>query len=102
VCVSPTIHVIILAVLAVVTQVLDFLTAMRMLLRHGASFEMNPLVRAAYLWLGPPGLAWFKMVPLLTILVLVFVALQGRPRAARNGLVLAVLVGSIAVLSNLA
>jgi Domain of unknown function (DUF5658) len=99
--VSPLTHVIILAALAAATQVMDFLTAMRMLLRHGPSFEMNPLVRAAYVWLGPFGVAWLKLVPLLTIVLLVLVGQQGRPRAARNSLVLAVLVGSIAALSNL-
>ena len=99
---SPLTHVIILAALATATQVLDLMTAVEMLVRHGAAFEMNPLVRAAYIWLGLPGVAWLKLVPLLTILLLVVVGQQGRPRAARNSLVLAVLIGSIAALSNLA
>jgi hypothetical protein len=88
--------------LAALAQLLDLVTAVEMLVRHGPQAEFNPLVRTVYGWLGPAGLAALKLVAIGAILALGALGVRGRPRLVRNLLVFTVVVGAMAARSNLA
>jgi hypothetical protein len=92
---------VVVAIVAATTQLFDLLTALGMLARHGDGAELNPLVRSVFLGFGAPGLTLLKVVALAAILLLVQLGYRGRPRLARNTLVLALAVGSMATVSNL-
>jgi hypothetical protein len=92
-------QVLVLAWLATLSQLFDFMTALQMVGQHGLKAELNPLVRSAFLGLGAPGVAILKLAPVLLIVLLVKIGFQ-RPRLARNLLVVAAVTGSLAALSN--
>ena len=97
-----TVQLAILAALAIVLQVFDLVTALQMVLHYGPQAELNPLVRATYVSLGPLGLGFLKLLPVATILVLSGLGVGGRPYLVRNLLALTVMLGAVATESNLA
>jgi hypothetical protein len=91
-----------LAVLALFTHVLDLATGIRMMLVYGIHMEQNPLARALMLTGGPLRLAEVKLaVVMIGVLVFMRTARAGRPRLARNCLLLAAGIGLLGFASNL-
>ncbi|MDQ3811646.1 MAG: DUF5658 family protein [Chloroflexota bacterium] len=91
-----------LAVVAIVAHVLDLVTGLDMMLVYGLHLEQNPLARHVMASLGPQGLIPLKLgVVVAGVLVLVRAAHRGRPRLARNCLVLAAAIGLLGMSSNL-
>jgi hypothetical protein len=79
-----------LASLAVILHTLDLATGIRMMLVHGIQLEQNPLARMVMTDAGPLGLAAAKLgVVVFGVLLFVRTAHVGRPRLARNCLLLA-------------
>ena len=91
-----------LASLAVVMHVLDLATGLRMMQVYGIELEQNPLARFIMQNAGPIGLIEVKLgVVLAGVLLLVRTAQVGRPRLARNCLLLALGIGILGWTSNL-
>jgi hypothetical protein len=91
-----------LAGFALVMHVLDLATGIRMMQLYGLELEQNPLARAVMQTAGPIGLAEAKLAVVLAGLwLLIRVARVGRPRLARNCLVMAALIGMLGWTSNL-
>jgi hypothetical protein len=91
-----------LAVFAVLMHLLDLATGVRMMLVYGIQLEQNPLARFIMTSAGPLGLACAKLgVVSLGVLLFVRTAEAGRPRLARNCLLLAAGVGVLGFASNL-
>ena len=91
-----------LAALALATHVLDLATGLRMMLVYGIHLEQNPLARFIMHNAGPLGLVEVKLgVVLAGILLFVRTAQVGRPRLARNCLLIAAGIGMLGLTSNL-
>src|SRR5438105_2860167 len=91
-----------LAMLAVLLHALDLASGIRMMLVYGIGLEQNPLARLLMTDLGPLGLAVAKLgVVGLGVLLFVRTAQAGRPRLARNCLLLAAGSGLLGFTSNL-
>lgn len=91
-----------LAAFAVLMHVLDLATGLRMMLVYGISLEQNPLARLIMTTSGPLGLVEVKLgVVLLGVLLFVRTAHVGRPRLARNCLLMAAFIGMLGWTSNL-
>ena len=91
-----------LASLALLMHVLDLATGLRMMQLYGVELEQNPLARFMMQNTGPIGLIELKLgVVLCAVLLLVLMAEIGRPRLARNCLLLAVGLGILGWTSNL-
>jgi small-conductance mechanosensitive channel len=91
-----------LAGLALLMHMLDLATGLRMMLVRGIQLEQNPLARLIMTTFGPLGLVELKLgVVLAAVLLFVRTAQLGRPRLARNCLVLAVCFGILGFASNL-
>ena len=87
--------------LALLAQALDLLSSLRMVLEHGINAELNPLLRVILISAGPVGVAIVKLgLAAFVVSVLQHLAYVGRPRLARNSLLIAVNVGVIGALSN--
>ncbi|MBV9175172.1 MAG: hypothetical protein JOZ81_34385 [Chloroflexi bacterium] len=87
--------------LALLAQALDLLSSLRMVLEHGINAELNPLLRVILVSAGPVGVAIVKLgLAAFVVSVLQHLAYVGRPRLARNSLLIAVNVGVIGALSN--
>jgi hypothetical protein len=94
--------ILLLAAFALLMHILDLATGLRMMLVHGISLEQNPLARFIMHTGGPLGLIEVKLgVVLLGVLVFVRTARLGRPRLARNCLLLAACIGMLGWTSNL-
>jgi threonine/homoserine efflux transporter RhtA len=94
--------IILLATGALLLQILDLLTGIRLMLVFGIDQEQNPIARALFQTGGPLGLASVKLgVVLAAALVLVLLARAGRARLARNTLVVVALLGLLGFTSNL-
>ncbi|HEV7664133.1 MAG TPA: hypothetical protein VGQ62_11405 [Chloroflexota bacterium] len=92
----------VLAGLALLLHVLDLATGLRMMLVYGIALEQNPLARAVMTSAGPLGLVELKLgVVIGGILLFVRTAQAGRPRLARNCLLIAAGVGLLGFASNL-
>jgi hypothetical protein len=92
----------VLASLALLMQVLDLATGLRMMQTYGLDLEQNPLARFMMQNTGPIGLIELKLgVVLAGVLLLVRTAQVGRPRLARNCLLLAFGLGILGWTSNL-
>jgi hypothetical protein len=92
----------VLAGLALLLHVLDLATGLRMMLVYGIALEQNPLARAVMTSAGPLGLVELKLgVVIAGILLFVRTAQAGRPRLARNCLLIAAGVGLLGFASNL-
>jgi hypothetical protein len=91
-----------LAMLALVMHALDLATGIRMMLVYGIPLEQNPLARWLMTDVGPLGLAVAKLgVVGLGVLLFVRTAQLGRPRLARNCLLLAAAIGLLGFSSNM-
>jgi hypothetical protein len=91
-----------LAAFALLMHVLDLATGLRMMLVYGIGLEQNPLARFIMTTSGPIGLIELKLAVVLAGLVLfVRTAQAGRPRLARNCLLLAAGIGMLGWTSNL-
>jgi hypothetical protein len=91
-----------LAIVAVLLHALDLATGLRMMLVYGIQLEQNPLARLIMSEAGPLGLAAVKLgVVLIGVLLFVRTAQAGRPRLARNCLLIAAGIGLLGFASNL-
>jgi hypothetical protein len=91
-----------LAMLAVLMHALDLASGIRMMLMYGIGLEQNPLARLIMTDAGPLGLAAAKLgVVGLGVLLFVRTARSGRPRLARNCLLLAAGIGLLGFASNM-
>ena len=91
-----------LAGIAVLMHVLDLATGLRMMQVYGIDLEQNPLARFIMQTTGPVGLIEMKLAVVLGgVLLLVRTAQLGRPRLARNCLLLALGIGILGWTSNL-
>lgn len=91
-----------LAAFALLMHVLDLATGLRMMLLYGIKLEQNPLARYIMSNSGPLGLIEVKLaVVLMGVLLFVRTAHAGRPRLARNCLLIAAGVGMLGFASNL-
>jgi hypothetical protein len=98
---SPT-GIYVLAGLALLMHVLDLATGLRMMLVYGLALEQNPLARTVMTTAGPLGLVELKLgVVLAGLLLFVRTAQAGRPRLARNCLLIAAGIGLLGFTSNL-
>lgn len=92
----------VLAAFALLMHVLDLATGLRMMLVYGIGLEQNPLARYIMRTTGPIGLIEIKLgVVLLGVLLFVRTAHVGRPRLARNCLLIAACIGMLGWTSNL-
>jgi hypothetical protein len=91
-----------LAGFALLMHVLDLATGLRMMQLYGLHLELNPLARFVMRTGGPMGLIELKLgVVLAGILLFVYTAHVGRPRLARNCLLVAAGIGILGWTSNL-
>jgi hypothetical protein len=94
--------ILVLAAFALAMHVLDLATGLRMMLVYGIHLEQNPLARLIMHNAGPIGLVEVKLgVVLAGILLFVRTAQAGRPRLARNCLLIAACIGLLGLTSNL-
>lgn len=92
----------ILAGFTLCMHVLDLASGLRMMLVYGIHLEQNPLARFIMHTVGPIGLVELKLgVVLAGILLFVRTAEVGRPRLARNCLLIAAGIGMLGWTSNL-
>ena len=91
-----------LAVVALTLHAMDLLTGIRMIETYGLSPEQNPLARTLFALTGPAGLAAVKLSVVGSgVGALVWLARRGRPRLARNTLILVGMLGLLGFSSNL-
>ena len=91
-----------LAAVGLLLHSLDLISGVRMMLTYGLDQEQNPIARTIFQLSGPLGLAAAKFGVLsVGVVLLVLVARAGRPRLARNALVLVALLGLLGFSSNL-
>lgn len=91
-----------LACFVMIMHTLDLATGLRMMLVYGISLEQNPLARLIMHNAGPLGLVEFKLgVVLAGVVLFVRTAQVGRPRLARNCLLIAACIGMLGWASNL-
>ena len=94
--------ILLLAMTALLMHALDLATGLRMMLVYGIELEQNPIARLIMTHGGPLGLVELKMgVVLGAVLLFVRTAQAGRPRLARNCLVIACALGMLGFASNL-
>lgn len=91
-----------LACVALLMHALDLATGLRMMLVYGVQLEQNPFARFIMVNGGPLGLVEIKLgVVLAGVLLFVRTAQVGRPRLARNCLLIATGVGLLGFASNM-
>jgi hypothetical protein len=91
-----------LAAFALLMHAIDLATGLRMMLVYGIALEQNPLARFVMTTSGPLGLIELKLgVVLAGVLLFVRTAHVGRPRLARNCLLMAAGIGMLGWTSNL-
>jgi uncharacterized membrane protein len=91
-----------LAAIGLLLQTLDLVTGIRMMLMYGIVQEQNPLARTIFEASGPLGLTAAKFAVVFSgVVLLILVARAGRPRLARNTLVLVAILGLLGFSSNL-
>ena len=85
-----------------IMHTLDLATGLRMMLVYGINLEQNPLARFIMHNAGPLALVEFKLgVVLAAVVLFVRTAKVGRPRLARNCLLIAAVIGILGWTSNL-
>jgi hypothetical protein len=90
-----------LASLALALHLLDLASGLRMMLEYGIHLEQNPLARFIMNTAGPIGLIEVKVAVVLAgVLLFVRTAQVGRPRLARNCLLIAAGIGLLGWTSN--
>jgi hypothetical protein len=91
-----------LAAFALLMHLLDLATGLRMMLVYGIQLEQNPLARLVMRTSGPVGLVELKLgVVLAAVVLFVRTAQRGRPRLARNCLLMAACLGILGFASNM-
>jgi hypothetical protein len=91
-----------LAGFALVMHVLDLATGLRMMVLYGIGLEQNPVARLIMTAGGPLSLVELKLgVVMAGVLLFVRTARLGRPRLARNCLLVAAVLGMLGWTSNL-
>ncbi len=91
-----------LALLALLLHALDLATGVRMMLVYGIHMEQNPIARHIMATGGPLQLAGVKLaVVMVGVLLFMRTARAGRPRLARNCLLLAAGIGLLGFASNM-
>jgi hypothetical protein len=91
-----------LASLTLLVHVFDLASGLRMMLVYGIDLEQNPLARFIMYTAGPIGLVEVKLgVVLAGVLLFVRTAQVGRPRLARNCLLISAGIGMLGWASNL-
>jgi hypothetical protein len=91
-----------LAGVALLLNVMDLVSGARLMLRYGTPAELNVIARTLFEIGGPVGLAAVKLSVVGSgVLVLVYLAHQGRARLARNSLLLIAIIGLLGFSSNL-
>jgi hypothetical protein len=91
-----------LAAFALLMHAVDLATGLRMMLVYGVDLEQNPLARFLMTTVGPLGLVELKLgVVAAGLLLFVRTAKAGRPRLARNCLLIAAGIGMLGWTSNL-
>jgi hypothetical protein len=91
-----------LAAFALLMHAVDLATGLRMMLVYGVGLEQNPLARFMMTTVGPLGLVELKMgVVAAGLFLFVRTAKAGRPRLARNCLLIAAGIGMLGWTSNL-
>jgi hypothetical protein len=91
-----------LAAFALLMHALDLATGLRMMLVYGVGLEQNPLARFMMTTVGPLGLVELKLgVVAAGLFLFVRTAKAGRPRLARNCLLIAAGIGMLGWTSNL-
>jgi uncharacterized membrane protein len=91
-----------LAAFALFMHVLDLASGLRMMFTYGIALEQNPLARFVMTTSGPVVLVELKLgVVLAGVLLFVRTARAGRPRLARNCLLIAAAIGMLGFASNL-
>jgi len=91
-----------LAMLALLLHALDLATGVRMMLVYGIHMEQNPIARYLMATGGPLQLAGVKLVVVMFgVLLFMRTARAGRPRLARNCLLLAAGIGLLGFASNM-
>jgi hypothetical protein len=91
-----------LAALALGLHLLDLASGLRMMLVYGIHLEQNPLARYVMQTAGPLALIELKLgVVVAGVLLFIRTARVGRPRLARNCLLLAAGIGMLGWSSNL-
>jgi Domain of unknown function (DUF5658) len=91
-----------LAALGLVLQALDLITGVRMMQTYGIEQEQNPIARTIFQISGPVGLTTAKFSVVFTgVVFLLLVARAGRPRLARNALLVIAMLGLLGFSSNL-
>jgi hypothetical protein len=91
-----------LAAFALLMHVADLVTGLRMMLVYGVGLEQNPLARLMMTTVGPLGLVELKLgVVMAGLFLFVRTAQAGRPRLARNCLLIAAGIGMLGWTSNL-
>jgi hypothetical protein len=92
----------ILAGFALLMHIIDLATGLRMMLVYGIHLEQNPLARFIMYNAGPIALVELKLGVVLAGLVLFMrTAHVGRPRLARNCLLVVACIGMLGSTSNL-
>jgi hypothetical protein len=91
-----------LAAFALLMHAVDLVTGLRMMLVYGVGLEQNPLARFMMTTVGPLGLVELKLgVVAAGLFLFVRTAKAGRPRLARNCLLIAAGIGMLGWTSNL-
>jgi hypothetical protein len=91
-----------LAAFALLMHAVDLATGLRMMLVYGVGLEQNPLARFMMTTVGPLGLVELKLgVVAAGLFLFVRTAKAGRPRLARNCLLIAAGIGMLGWTSNL-
>ncbi len=92
----------VLAGVAWLLQMLDAVTFLHLMALRGPAAELNPLVRAAYVAMGPSAIIALKAgIAGPVVLVLARMGRWGDRRIARVGLLVAAALGLLGALSNL-
>ena len=90
-----------LAAVALLLQVLDLVTSRRLIMEYGIAAELNPLLAAAFTAGGPGHVVVLKLSgAVMSVGTLLGLGAAGRPRLARNSLLLAIPIGAVGWLSN--
>jgi hypothetical protein len=91
-----------LAAMAMLFQILDGATAIRMMYESGLHAELNPAGRAVFQHAGPAGLILLKVgMASLALATLTYLGWHGRVVLARNCLAVVVGLGVLGTLSNI-
>ena len=94
--------IVVLAILALIAQALDLVSAIRMVQQRGIASELNPLAHAIVRRWGPELLAAVKIGGVVGgVLVMMWVSRRGKVALAAAALVITAVLGLVGYYSNL-